>query len=300
MPARNARTGLLLLVGLCLARAGVAAESGSTPTLWRALGEDGHEAFYLMGSVHVGRAGMLSFPPPVERAWERADELVLEVEPDDLEAGAMRAALRYGRIEPPATLRDRLSPRALDALSRYLETQDESLGLYLQVAPWAIALQIVAREAARAGLDPRHGVDRHFAQRAEGTKPVVGLETAASQLEMLAHLPRATQEALLLDTLEHVGDVRSEAEALVDAWARGDDVAVERVFYRSMYEAPELSVYFEQLILGRNETMTKRLASLARDGKLRFVVVGAGHMVGERGIPALLRDYGYRLDEVER
>jgi uncharacterized protein YbaP (TraB family) len=36
--------------------------------------------------------------------------------------------------------------------------------------------------------------------------------------------------------------------------------------------------------------MTQRLASLARDGKLRFVVVGAGHMVGERGIPALLRD----------
>jgi hypothetical protein len=66
-----------------------------------------------------------------------------------------------------------------------------------------------------------------------------------------------------------------------------------------MYETPELAVYFEQLIFGRNESMTQRLASLARDGKLRFVVVGAGHMVGERGIPALLRDYGFRLDEVE-
>jgi uncharacterized protein YbaP (TraB family) len=92
--------------------------------------------------------------------------------------------------------------------------------------------------------------------------------------------------------------VRSGTEALVDAWARGDDAAVERVFYRPMHDAPELAIYFEQLIFGRNERMTQRLASLARDGKLRFVVVGAGHMVGERGIPALLRDYGFSLSEV--
>jgi uncharacterized protein YbaP (TraB family) len=44
--------------------------------------------------------------------------------------------------------------------------------------------------------------------------------------------------------------------------------------------------------------MTQRLASLSRDGRLRFAVVGVAHLVGERGIPALLLDYGFRVERV--
>src|SRR5258705_10495477 len=65
-----------------------------------------------------------------------------------------------------------------------------------------------------------------------------------------------------------------------------------------MHEATQLSSYSERMLFGRNESMAQRLASLARDGKLRFVVVGVGHMVGARGIPALVRDYGFRVDRV--
>ena len=93
-------------------------------------------------------------------------------------------------------------------------------------------------------------------------------------------------------------DSRYGSEGVARAWARGDDQEVERIVYRSMYQSPQLSTYYERMLLGRNESMTQRLASLARDGKLRFVVVGAGHMVGERGIPVLLRDYGFRVDRV--
>ena len=164
--------------------------------------------------------------------------------------------------------------------------------------PWFVAQQIEAREAAHLGLDAAFGVDRHFASRAAQSKPVVGLETAESQMQVLAWLPRATQEQLLVDTLAHVHDPHNSSEGVALAWARGDDRELERIVYRSMYESPQLATYYERMLLGRNESMTQRLASLARDGKLRFVVVGAGHMVGERGIPVLLRDYGFRVDRV--
>jgi hypothetical protein len=164
--------------------------------------------------------------------------------------------------------------------------------------PWYLAHQIESREAQRIGLDPAYGVDLHFASRAARSKPVVGLETAESQMQILSWLPAPTQERLLVDTLDHVRDVRNGTEGLVRAWERGDDAELERIIYRSMYESPQLATYYERLLHGRSESMTQRLASLARDGKLRFVVIGAGHMVGERGIPVLLRDYGFRVDEV--
>ncbi len=291
-----------LLLGLAappvLAR-DVSPEAPSTPTLWRVRHPDGRSAFYLLGSVHLGRPGMLAFPKVVDEAYARADELVLEVSLEDLEGTASAQAMgRLATIPPPETLRDRVSPETMRALARYLERRGDTLAPYLQFEPWAMAVQVVSREAARAGLDPRHGVDRHFAYRAAGRKPIKGLETAVSQIEILARLPRDTQEAFLYDTLVQTRDVRRGTEALVEAWARGDDAALERIVYRGMGEAPELASYFEQLYFGRNESMTQRLASLSRDGRLRFVVVGAAHLVGERGIPALLLDYGFRVERI--
>jgi uncharacterized protein len=291
-----------VLSALAAALPAAARETASptnTPTLWRALRANGDEAFYLIGSVHLGRRSMLRFPRAVDDAYGRSAELVLELSAEELRPEvAKRLAERYAWIQPPATLHDRVSQRTLGELSRYLAARRDSLAPYLQMQPWFISQQIEAREAAHVGLDAAFGVDRHFASRAARAKPVVGLETAESQMQVLAWLPRATQEELLLDTLRHVRDPHNGSEGVARAWARGDDRELERIIYRSMRESPRLSVYYEQMLLGRNESMAKRLASLARDGKLRFVVVGVGHMVGARGIPALLRDYGFRVDRV--
>jgi uncharacterized protein len=271
----------------------------SSPALWRALRPNGAEAFYLIGSVHLGRRSLLRFPRAIDDAYRRSAELVLETGADDLAPGvAQQLAERYAQIAPPATLRDRVSRSTLAELTRYLAARRDTLERYLQLEPWFIAQQIEAREAQRVGLEAEFGIDRHFASRAAREKPVIGLETAESQMQVLAWLPRATQEQLLRDAIEHAHDVKNGSEGVARAWARGDDRELERIIYRAMAESPQLSTYYEQMLIGRNESMTQRLASLARDGKLRFVVVGVGHMVGERGIPVLLRDYGFRVDRV--
>jgi uncharacterized protein YbaP (TraB family) len=159
----------------------------SSPTLWRALRANGGEAYYLIGSVHLGRSSMLRFPRAVDDAYRRSAELVLEVDAAGQRPDVVaRLAERYARIAPPATLRERVAPATLAALARYLGGRRESLTPYLQLQPWYIAQQIEAREAQRAGLDAAFGVDRHFAERAARTKPVVGLETAESQIARVA------------------------------------------------------------------------------------------------------------------
>jgi uncharacterized protein YbaP (TraB family) len=295
--------GLALALALSFAGALPAAArdeaASSAPTLWRVLRANGGEAYYLIGSVHLATPAMLHFPRAIDEAYQRSAELVLEVDAAGLRPEVVaRLAQRYARIAPPATLRERVAPATLAALARYLAAHREPIGPYLQLQPWYVAQQIEAREAQRAGLDAAFGVDRHFAERAARTKPVVGLETAESQIQLLAWLPRATQDALLRDTIEHARDASNGSEGVARAWARGDDRELARIVYRSMYESPQLATYYEKMLLGRNESMTQRLASLARDGKLRFAVIGAGHLVGERGIPVLLRDYGFRVDVV--
>ena len=43
----------------------------------------------------------------------------------------------------------------------------------------------------------------------------------------------------------------------------------------------------------------KKLDELTGDGKTRLVVLGAGHMLGSRGIPAQLAERGYRVRRIE-
>ncbi len=62
---------------------------------------------------------------------------------------------------------------------------------------------------------------------------------------------------------------------------------------------PELEVFYDLVFFQRNERMTARLVEFLGDGKTRLVVLGAGHMVGSRGIPAQLGEQGYRVQRLE-
>jgi len=260
---------------------------------------DGSEAYYLLGSVHVGRGAPPRFPPVVERAFARASALVLEVDPVSQVSLRERERLtqRYAVIPPPASLRDRVSSQVLVALDAYLEEREEPLAPYLGFEPWAL-VELLSDEAKRArGLDPAYGVDRHFAERAAGRMPVEELESAEAQLRTLASLPPEIHELRLLEALRQPAELGARAEALLSAWEHGDDEELERLLFAPLRESPELRVFYERFIFRRNQRMARRLATLAGDGRMRFAVIGVGHLLGPHGVPALLHARGFRIQK---
>ena len=272
------------------------------PTLWRILRADGSEAYYLLGSVHVGRGAPPRFPAAVERAFRQADELVLEFDPttEPSRREGERFMSRYALIAPPESLRDRVSSRVLVALDAYLEERGEPLAPYLALEPWAL-VEILGEEAkSRRGLDPAFGVDRYFAERAVGRMPVVALETAEDQLRTLAGLPPEVHEHRLMEALTDPDGLGQRSDALLRAWERGDDATVERLLFDDLERSPALRTFYERMIFDRNERMAGRLAQLARDGRLRFAVLGIGHLLGPRSVPALLHGRGFRIQKRQR
>ena len=77
-----------LVLSVAGALPGAASEQVSTPTLWRAVRSDGAEAFYLMGSVHLGRRSLWRYPRAVDDAYRRSAELVLDLD-DEITRGSM-------------------------------------------------------------------------------------------------------------------------------------------------------------------------------------------------------------------
>jgi uncharacterized protein YbaP (TraB family) len=308
---RGSSRALLALAGIALAvgcasapdaslgRGSVAQPAALSPLLWHANGEEGRGSLFLLGSVHLGTPDSSWLNAAVAEAYERSDELVVEIDLSRVSpAEAAAATQRYGTLPPGQTLASVVSPETYAELRQFLNARGLAVESFGSVKPWLVATSVALMHLQEAGLDAQFGVDRQFIGRAEGRKPIVPLETVESQLEMMDSLAPEIQELLLADALTRVDEVEIEPAQMVESWQHGDEEALADLFFGALEQHPEFAPLYEKLYFERNEAMTRRLAELAGDGKTRFTVIGAGHMVGPRGIPALLAARGFRVERI--
>ena len=57
------------------------------------------------------------------------------------------------------------------------------------------------------------------------------------------------------------------------------------------------SKLYKTFLIDRNERMANRLVDLANDGRTYFVVIGADHLGGEKGILKLLGQKGFTVTQ---
>jgi uncharacterized protein YbaP (TraB family) len=275
-----------------------APEPAATPTLWSAQPEHApHPLLYLLGSVHVGDPRMRRLGGEVERIWERAEELVVEADVSRLDIAEIQLMMqRFGGIAAPERLQDRLAPETWLLLQAYLAEKGLPADAFDSVAPWLVATSVAVLQYRELGFEEELGVDRMFTERAmQERKPIVELETPEEQFALFANLPRDLQDLMLRDTLLRARESPDEANQMMEAWAHGDDALLEAIALEPLERAPEFEPFYERVFFERNERMAQRLAELALDGRVRLVVVGAGHMLGPRGIPALLEQRDFEI-----
>ena len=268
------------------------------PLAWRAEGpRAGDGSLFLLGSVHLGRSKLHEFGPAVEAAFATSDELVVEVDLSLLsEQEIVAQSARYLVLPEGRMLRDELAPETWAKLEAYLRSRGSGIAAVERLKPWAVSTVITLMEFEAAGLRDEYGIDRHFiTDAAEAQRPIRALETLQSQLEALDGLSPRVQELMIEDALARIED---DPGALVTAWEDGDEEWLARQLFGPLEENPELEEFYEAIFFRRNEAMTDQLADLVRDGRRRFVVLGAAHMLAERGIPALLRTRGFRVERV--
>jgi uncharacterized protein len=297
---------LLRSLSLCLLLAvTVRAAPAQAPTdgqplfLWKVTSPT--NTVYLFGSVHAGEKDFYPLPEEVERAFARCKALVLEVDVNRLDQAALRRLLLDKATYPKGqNLWKHLSKETAASLKKYCARTGVPLAEVEWLRPWMVHLALYDVEMRALGLSEEHGVDRHFAARAKKAKlPVVGLETAEWQVNLLAGLSPELQEKLLALTIAG-SYTRDTTLKLITAWKTGDVRTTEEEALRApVEEDPAFKEVIEKIFDERNIAMARRVAGfLQKKREPYFVVVGAGHLVGPRGIPRLLRARGYRVEQV--
>ncbi|MEI9930813.1 MAG: TraB/GumN family protein [Rhizomicrobium sp.] len=138
------------------------------------------------------------------------------------------------------------------------------------------------------------GVDVQI-QADAGGRPVIGLETIDQQMALLAPSdPKVELQAFEASLkTSSAASMDKEMGPLLDAWMHGRVDQLASLTKKDFQQYPDAQ---KALFDDRNAAWVKKIAALLDEPKIYFITVGAGHLAGPHGVPALLRAEGFRVE----
>lgn len=255
---------------------------------------------HLLGSVHFGRPDF-RFDPAILEAFEGSDALVMELDPEDVTSERMSTLLQeMGRLPEGETLSDLISPETYDALADALQRSGYSIAGLDPFRPWVAIVFLSSLAIQSGGLSREQGVEAQFIERAGTRMETIGLETPEEQMALFERMPLEHQEEILRGLVSEGDALRYVTDAIVEAWLRGDTERLAELALIGSHDDERAKAFHQTMYLERNQTMAREIAALVDLGGEWFVVIGAAHMVGDGGIPALLEERGFTVRQIEK
>jgi uncharacterized protein YbaP (TraB family) len=283
----------LALPGLVAPPAARAAERFEHGLLWRVEGK-GVAPSHVFGTIHLADPRVTRLPPAVEREFGAARSLTIEarLEPQGVAALASQMTYADGRGLPEVA-GEALFSRA----AAFLAARGMPEPVVRMFKPWAVAMLLSVPPQ-----NPAEVLDFRLMQIAVSQgKPVHQLESMQEQAALFEGLSQDDQVALLRHAVDNHERMPQLIGRIVDAYLARDLAALSRISHEAGDGDPRAQRLREEihrrLLRERNARMAERVqARLAEGGA--FVAVGALHLYGPGGVPALLQARGWRVTRV--
>ena len=254
-----------------------------------------HEAtVYLAGTIHVLKESLYPLPQPYLDAYAATQKLVFEV---DLSrhppAEVQQQTMAYATL-PEQSLRQSLPSETYSQLVSAGLIYGLPVGQMQAFKPMLAFQQLGLLGFIAMGYDPTFGIDHYFGQLGEReAENILQLETLDLQLKLLFDQPLDVQTAVLEQALADLDNIEQSTSALVSAYFNGDDARLLSLVEEQAGEHPLTRAFNAQLLDQRNRGMARTIQAYLASDQSYFVLVGAAHTVGPRGIVALLESAGF-------
>lgn len=165
-----------------------------------------------------------------------------------------------------------------------------------QFKPWYILFMLQTMKIQELGYDGYLGIDQYFLNNVRDNMGVLELEDSMVYTNLFSNLTEDVQMDLLKATVENLDKAEIEMAQIMTAWKTGNwssFITLDNDFLGDHEE------FNKVLVNNRNIGMVEKIEEYlnSQDGKTYFVVVGAGHFVGEMGIIHLLQEKGYEVSK---
>lgn len=279
---------------------GPATESGKS-FLWEV--SSAVNTVYILGSVHIGERDIYPLADSIEHAFDQSGSLVVEIDMTSENIWQLqRLMLEEARYPPGEDLRSNIPEELYQEVGdrwKQLGLNSPLLNLNLDdFEPWFVAQMLFEMEMMNLGYSADYGIDMYFMNEAtESSKPIIGLETVKFQLDLLNSMPYEMQ-LISLEEIIAMPPTKDDLEDMFEAWKSGGTQVMEKITFESLEEYPEFQPYYAEMLDERNFRMVKQIEGYLEDDEIYFVVVGAGHLVGDNGIVELLTQKGYSIEQL--
>jgi uncharacterized protein len=288
MNLRRRLTHVLIL--LCILATGVL-RSAAEPAIWVVKGP--HSTVYLFGTIHALDTNHPWHSAKIDAAIQQSQSLWLEV-PNVDDAASMQPLIMQLGLDMAHPLSTRLTPDQMTKLNKAAAGLPGGPGMLEMMKPWLAGMMLSLAPVMQAGYDPNSGVELELKPEFVKTnKPVKGFETMEQQIHYFADMSDKAQLDFLVSELDDADSAVDKFKEMVAAWYSGDIAkldALNNAEFRDKY--PDL---FQLLLVKRNQNFTAQIQDLLKGDGVAFVAVGAGHLVGKDGVPAMLEKQGYKV-----
>lgn len=279
----------VLIAAFALFSGGARAE----PAMWTAHGA--HATAVLFGSVHLLPKGVDWQPAKLKEAIAQADEIWFELPIDgETAAEVQRIAAGKGLMPAGDSLFSHLSEAEQARIRATCQALELSCEVLARMRPWMAEVTLSVAADMRAGALASEGVEQQVAAESPSGAVRRSFETVSQQIGFLADPPAAEQVRSLDETVAEIADDPGIYDRVLKEWLAGDQTALSRDALDPV--AKTSRDMFRRLVTDRNRRWAQTLAAeLSGDRKI-VVVVGAAHLIGPGGVPALLRRQGFAVE----
>jgi uncharacterized protein YbaP (TraB family) len=265
--------------------------------IWKV--SSGSTHVYLLGSVHVASPDLYPLDKTTEDAFDSSNYLVVEVNTNNLtQIHASELLVQYGTYPKGEGFKNNVSEELYNKLAKLFQKNDVDITLFNDYKPFVIYNFMSQLVLKGLGYKIENGIDLYFMNKADKSrKSILELETSEYQLSLMSSIPDEVMIKMIQYDIENP-EIEKYLQDLFNAWENGDAVKMESVVFEALVDVPEMAPYYETMYDQRNYKMAQKIEEFLANDKVYFIVVGAGHLVGEKGLINLLQNKGYTIEQL--
>ena len=267
----------------------------AAPALWQV--RDADSSVWLFGSVHLLSPETNWRSTTLDKAIDKADRVYFETDLS-AEAQVRITALTFelGFNKDGQLLSDVIGPELTDRVREAAESYGIPMAALLTMRPWMAAMTLSSGPMLDSGYDAALGVEAVISAQVPGGRQAY-LETPEQQLDFLAGGSLNEQIGMLEATLDTLGAMQTDLDALVNAWAAGQPEELGALFTEQMGDFDQGMV--DRLIDLRNANWVDQIDAMLERNENALIVVGAAHLTGTSSVVRLLETRGYISKRVQ-
>lgn len=290
--------------------------ASNAQVLYKISGNGLKKESYVLGTVHVIKGSFLDTIPGANRVIDDVEQVCGELDMRHMTNQDTLLSLAQLMMLPEDSVATEIMTE--DEFAKLCRVVNENYNIDLNNPQYATLLKFypvvlmttlgqvsemmkLQKAMAEGTLteSPEPVMDVFIQQKAIGqNKPVFGLEYYSFQIKMLTSLlemPLHEQYKQLIESFEKKEEGERIVKSLIDAYKSFNlDRLSEALKSETGFENIESKVFDS-----RNENWAQKMPSIMAEKSTLFAV-GAGHLIGDKGILNLLKKQGYKVKAVKK